>query len=89
MPEKFPGLLEKFGCMALEWDCKAPAGVRPRCRFDHDAIEMKHCYGVTRSEESTMVEYNLSLEAFFHAMEALNWAIRVSILVEEKGQPSF
>ena len=36
-----------------------------------------------------MVEYKLGLEAFFHAMEGLNWAIRVSMLVEEKGQPSF
>ena len=41
--DKFPGLLEKFSCMALVWDCKAPAGVRPGCRFDHDAVEMKHC----------------------------------------------
>ena len=43
MLDKFLGLLEKFGCMALVWDCKAPASVRPGCRFDHDAVEIKHC----------------------------------------------
>ena len=33
--------------------------------------------------------YNLGLEAFLHAMETLNWTVRVSVLVEEQGQPSF
>ena len=55
--------------------------------YTYIAVETKHCYGVRRSEDRTMVEYNLDLEAFFHAMEALNWAVRVSVLVEEKGQP--
>ena len=36
-----------------------------------------------------VVEYNLSMEAFSHAMEALNWAVRVSVLLEEKDQLSF
>ena len=40
-------------------------------------------------EDSTTVQYNLGLEAFFHAMAILNWAVRVAVLVEEKGQPVF
>ena len=36
-----------------------------------------------------VVKYNLGLEAFLHTMEAWNRAVRVSVLVEEKGQSSF
>ena len=50
---------------------------------------MKHCYGFRRSEDRVTVEYNLSLKAFFHAMDILNSSVRVAVLVEEKGQPSF
>ena len=40
-------------------------------------------------EDSTTVQYNLSLEAFFHAMAILNSAVRVAVLVKEKDQPVF
>ena len=77
--------------MASVWDSKIPVGVRPGCHFEI-SITMhgrKHCYGVQTYEYYTTVEYNLGLEAFFHAMAFLNSAVRVAVLLEEKGQPVF
>ena len=90
--DKFPGLLEKLGrhgiSMGFEGSSRRQTWL-PFRDLHHDAVEMKHCYGFQRSEDRIMVEYNLGLEAFFHAMDILNSAIRVAVLVEEKGQPSF
>ena len=52
-------------------------------------MEIKHCYGVRKYEYYTIVEYNLGLEAFFHAMAFFNSAFRVAVLVEKKGQHVF
>ena len=79
-------MLEKEVAVKLKLEEK---NVHVSLDFTYIDVEMKHCYGVRRSQDRTMVEHKLGLEAFFHAMEALNWAVRVSVLVEEKGQPSF
>lgn len=36
-----------------------------------------------------MVKYNHGLEAVFHVMAILNSAVRVAVLVKEKGQMPF
>ena len=56
----------------------------------HDAMEMKHCYAVRMYEYHTTVEYNLGLEAFFHAMTFLPywWKGRVSLSFPIPVQPN-
>ena len=90
--DKFPGLLSKFGRHGISVGFKDSSRRQTWLPFrdlHHDAVEMKHCYGVRTCEDrTTTVEYNLGLEAFFHAMAILNSAVRVAVLVEEKGQPA-
>ena len=89
--DKFPGLLSKFGRHGISVGFKDYSRCQtwlPFRDFHHDAVEMKHCYDVQTCEDRTTVEYNLDLEAFFHAMAILNSAVRFAVLVEGKGQPA-
>ena len=64
---KFPDLLSNFGRHGISVGFKDSSRHQTWLPFQdlhHNAMEMKHCYGVRMYEYYTTVEYNLGLEAF-------------------------
>ena len=66
MLDKFPCLLEMFGCHSISGDLKGPAGIRPGyfLYLHHDAVEMKRFSCIQRNEDNTTVTYNLGGRPF-------------------------
>ena len=92
MLHKFLGLISNFGRHGISVGFKDSSRHQTWLPFrdpHHNAMEMKHCYGVQTYEYYTIVEYNLGLEAFFHAMAFLNSAISLPYWWRRKISMSF
>ena len=89
---KFLGLISNFGRHGISVGFKDSSRHQTWLPFrdpHHNAMKMKHCYGVQTYEYYTIVEYNLGLEAFFHAMALLNSAISLPHWWRRKISMSF
>ena len=90
MLDKFPCLLEMFGCHSISGDLKGPAGIRPGFFISPSWWCGNETFFLHPKEWRL---YNSHIqpwsEVFSHTMAIFNLAIWVAVLVEVKGLPTF